>query len=66
LGDPEIEERDQEGDQHPGDPAEQRGEDDADHRVGERDTSPLSRRVSASAATRYVGIIESPAGRGLL
>jgi hypothetical protein len=26
LGDPEIEERDQEGDQHPGDPAEQRGE----------------------------------------
>jgi hypothetical protein len=37
LGDPEIEERDQEGDQHPGDPAEQRGEDDADHRVGERE-----------------------------
>src|SRR5215470_11118188 len=35
LGDAQVEERDQEGDQDPGDPAEQRGEDYPDHGVGE-------------------------------
>ena len=57
MGDAEIGERDLEGDQHPGDPAEQRGEDDAGHRVGEReqhagdDVGPHRAMLATAAAT---------------